>query len=50
MSGMCAISTDMGAIRDVLGSVECNTRDFARLGYESLTGAQFSATVKCLIG
>ncbi len=39
MSGMCAISTDMGAIRDVLASVECNTRDFARLGYESLTGA-----------
>ena len=39
MSGMCAISTDMGAIRDVLAAVDCNTRDFARLGYQSLTGA-----------
>ncbi len=37
MSGSCAISTDMGAIRDVLATVDCNTRDFARLGYDALT-------------
>jgi type IV secretion system protein VirB6 len=27
----------MGAIRDVLATVDCNTRDFARLGYDALT-------------
>ena len=36
----CAIVTDLGVVRDVLTAVSCNTRDFARLGYESLTAAQ----------
>jgi type IV secretion system protein VirB6 len=36
---MCAAPSDIGAIRAVLGTVDCNTRDFARLGYASLTAA-----------
>ena len=30
---------DMGLVRDVLTAVDCNTRGFARLGYESLTAS-----------
>jgi type IV secretion system protein VirB6 len=40
MSGSCDISADAGAIRSVLGAVDCNTRDFAQRGYEALTGGQ----------
>lgn len=35
----CSTVTDMGVVRDVLGAVDCNTRNFARLGYESLAAA-----------
>jgi type IV secretion system protein VirB6 len=35
----CSTVTDMGVVRDVLTAVDCNTRSFARLGYESLTAA-----------
>ncbi len=38
MSG-CSTVTDLGVVRDVLTTVDCNTRDFARLGYESLAAA-----------
>jgi type IV secretion system protein VirB6 len=38
MSG-CAIVTDQGVVRDVLMAVDCNTKSFARLGYESLTAS-----------
>ena len=38
MSG-CSTVTDMGVVRDVLTTVDCNTRSFARLGYESLAAA-----------
>ena len=38
MSG-CATVTDLGVVRDVLTTVDCNTRNFARLGYESLAAA-----------
>ncbi len=38
MSG-CATITDLGVVRDVLTAVDCNTRGFARLGYESLTAS-----------
>lgn len=40
MSGVCTIPPDTGAVRAVLFAVECNTRDFARRGYEALTGGQ----------
>jgi type IV secretion system protein VirB6 len=36
---MCAAPSGIGAIRAVLATVDCNTRDFARLGYASLTSA-----------
>src|ERR1051326_5816157 len=36
---VCATASDMGAIRAVLATVDCNTRAFARLGYASLTSA-----------
>lgn len=35
----CSTVTDMGVVRDVLTAVDCNTRGFARLGYESLAAA-----------
>ena len=38
MSGACAIPADTGAVRAVLFTVDCDTRDFARRGYEALTG------------
>jgi type IV secretion system protein VirB6 len=46
MSG-CATVTDLGVVRDVLTAVECNTRSFAQLGYESLTasGSPFQAAL-----
>jgi type IV secretion system protein VirB6 len=50
MSGSCAIDGNMGAIRDVLATVDCNTRDFARLGYESLTATpQFQNTLTAML-
>jgi type IV secretion system protein VirB6 len=36
---VCSTTTDLGVVRDVLTAVDCNTRSFARLGYESLTAA-----------
>jgi type IV secretion system protein VirB6 len=38
MSG-CSTITDQGVVRDVLATVDCNTRTFARMGYESLAAA-----------
>ena len=35
----CSTVTDLGVVRDVLTAVDCNTRGFARLGYESLAAA-----------
>jgi len=50
MSGPCTISNGMGAIRDVLATVDCSTRDFARLGYDSLAGAsQFQSMLTALL-
>ena len=36
---VCATTTDLGVVRDVLAAVNCNTKSFARMGYESLTAA-----------
>ena len=36
---VCGATTDMGVVRDVLTAVNCNTKSFARLGYESLNAA-----------
>ena len=36
---VCSTTTDLGVVRDVLTAVDCNTKSFARLGYESLTAA-----------
>ncbi len=36
MNGACSTITDLGVMRDVLAAVDCNTRNFARLGYEAL--------------
>jgi type IV secretion system protein VirB6 len=36
---VCSTVTDLGVVRDVLTTVDCNTRSFARLGYESLAAA-----------
>jgi type IV secretion system protein VirB6 len=38
----CAAVTDMGVVRAVLTTVDCNTRNFAQMGYESLTAANSS--------
>ncbi len=38
----CTAVTDMGVVRDVLTAVDCNTRNFAQVGYESLTAANSS--------
>ena len=35
----CQIAADAGVIRGVLASVDCNTRDFAQLGYEAVTAS-----------
>ena len=40
MSAACVVPAAAGAIRSVLGSVDCNTRDFAQRGYEALTGGR----------
>lgn len=50
MNGSCATATDMGAIRDVLATVDCNTRGFARLGYDALTvQAQFQNILTAML-
>ncbi len=36
---VCSTVTDLGVVRDVLTTVDCNTRSFARLGYDSLAAA-----------
>lgn len=38
MSGACTLAADTGTIRAVLWSVDCNTRDFTRRGWEALAG------------
>ena len=38
MNAVCTIAGDQGVIRNMLTAVECNTREFAQLGYQSLTG------------
>jgi len=50
MSG-CATVTDLGVVRDVLTAVDCNTKSFARLGYESLTasGSPFQTALTVLL-
>ena len=47
----CAPVTDMGLVRDVLTAVDCNTRGFARLGYDSLTltGSPFQTALTLLL-
>lgn len=44
MSAACTISPAAGAVRSVLWSVDCNTREFARQGYEALAGGQMFQT------
>jgi type IV secretion system protein VirB6 len=39
MNAACAFAGDQGVIRNMLMAVECNTREFAQLGYLSLTGS-----------
>ena len=47
----CSQVTELGVMRDVLWAVECNTRQFARLGYESLTatGSSFQTALTLLL-
>lgn len=47
----CLPAANMGLIRSVLQSVDCNTRNFARLGYESLTatGSSFQLALTLLL-
>jgi type IV secretion system protein VirB6 len=49
MSG-CSTVTDLGVVRDVLTTVDCNTRSFARLGYESLAAANSPFQTALTIG
>ena len=44
MSGSCAFANDMGVVRNMLGAVDCNTRHFSMLGYQSLTGSHLFQT------
>jgi len=39
VSGTCAIASNTGAVRAVLWSVDCSTRDLAHRGYEAITGS-----------
>ena len=43
----CTTVTDLGVVRDVLLAVDCNTKNFARLGYESFTqpGSSFQVAL-----
>jgi len=36
----CHVPADTGAVRAVIASVDCNTRDFAHQGYVALTGGE----------
>ena len=47
----CIPAAGLGLIRGVLQSVDCNTRGFARLGYESLTatGSNFQLALTLLL-
>ena len=49
MSG-CSTVTDLGVVRDVLTAVDCNTRSFARLGYESLAASNSPFQTALTIG
>ena len=40
MSAACRIPPDTGAVRAMIASVDCNTRDFAHQGYAALTGGE----------
>lgn len=40
MSGACTLPAKAGAVRAMLGSVNCYTRDLAQRGYEAITGSQ----------
>jgi len=44
MSAACTMAPDTGAIRAVLWSVDCNTRDFTRTGWEALAGGAMFQT------
>ena len=47
----CPVITDQGVVRAVLASVDCNTRGFARMGYEALTasGSPFQTALTLLL-
>ena len=49
MSGTCGAALDAGVIRGVLSAVDCRTRDFAEMGYQSLTGSPLFQTALTLI-
>ncbi|HEY5409503.1 MAG TPA: type IV secretion system protein, partial [Caulobacteraceae bacterium] len=40
MSAACNIASGAGAVRAMIGAVDCNTRDFAHHGYVALTGGE----------
>lgn len=44
MNGSCAFASDMGVVRNMLAAVDCNTRHFAMLGYQSLTASPMFQT------
>jgi type IV secretion system protein VirB6 len=49
VSGGCDIAADAGAVRALVGSVDCNTHDFVHRGYEALTGGQGFQTSLTLV-
>ncbi|HEV2532774.1 type IV secretion system protein [Phenylobacterium sp.] len=49
MSDICAAAPAAGVIRGVISAVDCRTRDFAEMGYHSLTGAPLFQTALTLL-
>ena len=49
MAPACTTALDAGVIKGVLSAVDCRTRDFAELGYQSLTGAPLFQTALTLV-
>jgi type IV secretion system protein VirB6 len=49
MNVACPTALDAGVVKGVLAAVDCRTRDFAELGYQSLTGAPLFQTALTLL-
>jgi len=49
VSGACSIPASAGAVRAMLASVDCNTRDLAERGYGAITGSSMFQSALTLV-